>query len=212
MGCVCSNSNHCHHTNTSKRKKMTNDTSTSQLSIINNGAQENKSVKQLDIEQLETGEKTSVKLAEHDGKECPRHTVGCTPYECHGSLMEKNGFGSVSNDYAPGTNTTLEEAVAFLTQYAHEEESAYGDVKGGLAARLREVKDEVERTGTYVQTFKEIEYGCRLAWRNSGRCIMRKVGYILCTDHVNIIVLHHICSLTTKSLYDIVLLWMYIFI
>ena len=184
---------------------MTNDLSISELSI-NSGAQENKSAKQLDIEQLETGEKTSVKLAEHDGKECPRHTVGCTPYECHGSLMEKNGFGSVSNDYAPGTNTTLEEAVAFLKQYAHEEESAYDDVKGGLVARLREVKDEVERTGTYVQTFKEIEYGCRLAWRNSGRCIMRKVGYILCTDHVNIIVFHHICSLTMKSLYDIVLL------
>lgn len=106
-----------------------------------------------------------------------------------------------------GTNTTLEEAVAFLTQYAHEEESAYGDVKGGLAARLREVKDEVERTGTYVQTFKEIEYGCRLAWRNSGRCIMRKVGYYALI-HVNIILLycitHHIRSLTIKSLYDIV--------
>ena len=113
--------------------------------------------------------------------------------------MEKNGFGSVSNDYAPGTNTTLEEAVAFLKQYAHEEESAYDDVKGGLVARLREVKDEVERTGTYVQTFKEIEYGCRLAWRNSGRCIMRKVGYILWTEKLYY---SYICSLTMKCLYD----------
>ena len=68
-------------TNTSNSKpKMTNDLSISELSI-KNGAQENKSAKQLDIEQLETGKKISVKLAEHDAKECPRHTVGCTPYE-----------------------------------------------------------------------------------------------------------------------------------
>ena len=68
----------------------------------------------------------------------------------------------------------IKEAIAFLTQFAEENNDAYS-TSGGLEKRIEEMKREVEATGTYVQTFDELQYGCRLAWRNSGRCIMRKV-------------------------------------
>ena len=130
------------------------------------------------IEQLETGEKVSVARAEQALEGCPRHKVGCTPYECHGSLMEKEGFEQCNDSDVVDKKTVLEEAVAFLKQFAHENDGAY-DLIGGLDARLKAVEKEIEETGTYKHTFEELEYGCRLAWRNSGRCIMRKVCTIM---------------------------------
>ena len=40
-------------------------------------------------------------------------------------------------------------------------------------SRLSEIRSEIEREGTYRQTFAELEYGARLAWRNSTRCVGR---------------------------------------
>ena len=100
--------------------------------------------------------------------------IKSTPYECHGALMEKEGFGLINNSYALGKQSIIKEAIAFLTQFAEENNDAYS-TSGGLEKRIEEMKREVEATGTYVQTFDELQYGCRLAWRNSGRCIMRKV-------------------------------------
>jgi nitric-oxide synthase len=39
--------------------------------------------------------------------------------------------------------------------------------------RLTELQAEIERTGMYWQTSDELEYGARVAWRNSTRCIGR---------------------------------------
>ena len=39
--------------------------------------------------------------------------------------------------------------------------------------RLRKVSGEIKKTGTYSLTLPELRYGCRLAWRNSVRCIGR---------------------------------------
>jgi nitric-oxide synthase len=39
--------------------------------------------------------------------------------------------------------------------------------------RRAAVEDELRRTGTYQQTFEEIELGSRVAWRNNARCIGR---------------------------------------
>ncbi|MFC4005833.1 nitric oxide synthase oxygenase [Nonomuraea purpurea] len=44
---------------------------------------------------------------------------------------------------------------------------------GGLYARLRDVAREIARFGTYTHTFEELEFGARVAWRNSNRCIGR---------------------------------------
>lgn len=42
-----------------------------------------------------------------------------------------------------------------------------------LNRRVRQVLREIEDTGTYVHTAEELEYGARVAWRNSARCIGR---------------------------------------
>ena len=40
-------------------------------------------------------------------------------------------------------------------------------------SRFREVTGEIKKTGTYRLTSAELRYGCRLAWRNSVRCVGR---------------------------------------
>ncbi|AJK64506.1 nitric oxide synthase [Bacillus velezensis] len=39
--------------------------------------------------------------------------------------------------------------------------------------RLHAIKDEIDRTGSYVHTAEELEHGAKMAWRNSNRCIGR---------------------------------------
>ena len=41
------------------------------------------------------------------------------------------------------------------------------------ARRWVQIEDELERTGTYWQSAEELEYGAKVAWRNSTRCIGR---------------------------------------
>ncbi|RJS61565.1 nitric oxide synthase oxygenase [Bacillus sp. PK3_68] len=40
-------------------------------------------------------------------------------------------------------------------------------------ARLYEIKTEIEGTESYTQTYEELSYGAKMAWRNSNRCIGR---------------------------------------
>lgn len=42
-----------------------------------------------------------------------------------------------------------------------------------LAERLRQVRGEIDRTGSYTHTSHELTFGARVAWRNSARCIGR---------------------------------------
>jgi nitric-oxide synthase, bacterial len=42
-----------------------------------------------------------------------------------------------------------------------------------LATRLRQIREHLDRTGTYQHTPAELEFGARVAWRNSSRCIGR---------------------------------------
>jgi nitric-oxide synthase len=60
------------------------------------------------------------------------------------------------------------EADAYLRQFARE----CGALES-LQSRLAYVRAEIGRTGTYWQSFDEIAYGARVAWRNSTRCIGR---------------------------------------
>jgi nitric-oxide synthase, bacterial len=62
----------------------------------------------------------------------------------------------------------LDAAHAFLEQFHAETSPAYP-----LRRRLRRVRAEIERTGTYVHTEAEVEFGARVAWRNAARCIGR---------------------------------------
>lgn len=42
-----------------------------------------------------------------------------------------------------------------------------------LEWRLRQVGDEIRRTGTYTHTLEELSFGARVAWRNAARCVGR---------------------------------------
>src|SRR5215469_12008840 len=58
-------------------------------------------------------------------------------------------------------------AKEFITQF-HNETHA-----GPPGKRLAQVRREIAATGTYRHTLPELEFGARIAWRNSSRCIGR---------------------------------------
>ncbi|MDT0266943.1 nitric oxide synthase oxygenase [Streptomyces sp. DSM 44915] len=62
-----------------------------------------------------------------------------------------------------------DEAEDFLRRF-HAEEPAQ---PVPLPQRLRQVREQIEFTGTYQHTRAELEFGVRIAWRNSSRCIGR---------------------------------------
>jgi nitric-oxide synthase len=62
----------------------------------------------------------------------------------------------------------LAEAEDFLALYHHEQQQ-----RGDGRERLARVRDEIAETGTYCHTYAELVFGCRVAWRNAGRCIGR---------------------------------------
>jgi hypothetical protein len=128
------------------------------------------------LEQSETGNKTAHLLSESLDQECPRHKVGCTPHEYHTTLMEKDGFGLVKNSDSMPLSVKTDEATEFTKQFAQETGSLKNE---GLEKRLKQIQQDIALTGTYIHTADELEFGCRLAWRNSGRCIMRKVSFAL---------------------------------
>jgi nitric-oxide synthase len=63
----------------------------------------------------------------------------------------------------------LDEARQWLETYFAETQRR----KAGLEERWAEIKAEVAQTGSYTQTFAELEWGARVAWRQSVRCIGR---------------------------------------
>jgi nitric-oxide synthase len=64
-------------------------------------------------------------------------------------------------------DSLLVSAERFLTMF-------HGETRAGSPdRRLWQVRHEIERTGTYRHTSAELEFGARVAWRNSSRCIGR---------------------------------------
>ncbi|GEN87705.1 nitric oxide synthase oxygenase [Oceanobacillus sojae] len=62
-----------------------------------------------------------------------------------------------------------QEAEQFLKTYYTET----GAPAEKLEERMKEVISDIKAFGTYTQTYDEIVYGVKLAWRNSNRCIGR---------------------------------------
>ena len=60
-----------------------------------------------------------------------------------------------------------EQAAEFIRLHRAEYPGA------GPAPRLRQIRREIRMTGTYQHTPGELEFGARVAWRNSSRCIGR---------------------------------------
>ncbi len=80
----------------------------------------------------------------------------------------------------PGDRPAVPEVLASQPASVRDEARAYLErfflehgVPQAFEARWRQVEAEIERTGTYEQTYDELSFGARLAWRNSARCIGR---------------------------------------
>ena len=65
------------------------------------------------------------------------------------------------------TESLLVSAERFVTQFYTENRMGAPD------RRLRRIRDEIDSAGTYWHTRDELEFGARVAWRNSSRCIGR---------------------------------------
>jgi nitric-oxide synthase, bacterial len=74
---------------------------------------------------------------------------------------------SVAGDDSFALDRLFVSAERFITLF-HTENRA-----GPPDSRLRQVHREIETAGTYWHTPAELEFGARVAWRNSSRCIGR---------------------------------------
>lgn len=63
----------------------------------------------------------------------------------------------------------LDKATAFIISMNKE----LNIDKTQTQKRIQEIQDEINQTGTYTHTTEELEYGAKVAWRNSNRCIGR---------------------------------------
>lgn len=70
--------------------------------------------------------------------------------------------------------TILPDAMEFLALLREEQV-----IQESYLSRLAEIESEVEQTGTYWQSFDELAYGAKLAWRNSSRCVGRSYWNLL---------------------------------
>ncbi len=68
-----------------------------------------------------------------------------------------------------GHSVDVAEAEDFLRLF--HDETGGGEER--LRERLEQVRAEIRETGTYRHTTAEVEFGARVAWRNSARCIGR---------------------------------------
>ena len=80
----------------------------------------------------------------------------------------------VDSQDAPPMNNLFSEAKAFIAcMEADAIANRMLDAEGGSEARLSVIAQEIESSGTYAHTSNELQFGARLAWRNSNRCIGR---------------------------------------
>jgi nitric-oxide synthase len=69
--------------------------------------------------------------------------------------------------------TDLDELRDEAERFIYKCYEELGHSREDAQARLVAVLHEIEHTGTYVHTAEELEHGCKMAWRNSNRCIGR---------------------------------------
>jgi len=75
--------------------------------------------------------------------------------------------GPAAGDDSFAVDQVLASARRFITMFHNENQAGPPD------QRLRHVRREIEAMGTYWHTPAELEFGARVAWRNSSRCIGR---------------------------------------
>jgi len=82
--------------------------------------------------------------------------------------------------HRPPKRSLEEEALRFLDQFASETGMGVQEAR----AREEQIRSHIELDGHYTHTTAELEFGARVAWRNSNRCIGR-LGWMSLTvlDH-----------------------------
>ncbi|XP_059370165.1 nitric oxide synthase 2b, inducible isoform X2 [Carassius carassius] len=94
----------------------------------------------------------------------------CMSKICEGSIMTPKAMTRCPSSTLPSSDDILMQAIDFINQY-------YKSIKNPKVeehlSRLEEVVKEIEATGSYQLTTKEVEFGAKQAWRNAPRCIGR---------------------------------------
>uniref|UniRef100_A0A8B9HBJ5 Nitric oxide synthase n=1 Tax=Astyanax mexicanus TaxID=7994 RepID=A0A8B9HBJ5_ASTMX len=94
----------------------------------------------------------------------------CKPKVCEGSVMNPKTLIRSPANTPPGPNELLIQAIDFINQYYKSFKTS--KIEEHLA-RVDEVAQEIDATGTYQLTTEELAFGAKQAWRNAPRCIGR---------------------------------------
>ncbi len=98
-----------------------------------------------------------------DSKVFSSNKHGAQAYVSLPAYAKRKSFTTVSKRQA-----FFSAANAYIREYADEQTFPVD-----LLNRLRQIQSEIEARGYYEQTYSELAYGAKLAWRNSTRCIGR---------------------------------------
>jgi nitric-oxide synthase len=85
-----------------------------------------------------------------------------------GRVKFPSDFQGLQRLPSPALRQVFSEARDFLHLFHYERETPHL-----YQERMGLIQAELEATGTYHQTYEELAYGARVAWRNSSRCIGR---------------------------------------
>ncbi|MGO8957330.1 MAG: nitric oxide synthase oxygenase [Streptosporangiaceae bacterium] len=85
-----------------------------------------------------------------------------------GAVSAPGGVAGAGADLASNESSLQGSAEQFIMLFHAENPQA-----GPPGERLKQVRGEIETTGTYRHTRPELEFAARVAWRNSSRCIGR---------------------------------------
>lgn len=136
--------------------RLSNDTARSQVRSLSNHIDENTG----DFSQT-----NSLKPHEKEQRTTPASSAHNHPGQFMG-YPESQASVTETSDFS----ATCEEATYFIQRFSQETGLLHGK---RLEERLEEVKSSIAETGSYTQSYDELQYGCRLAWRNCGQFIMR---------------------------------------
>ncbi len=84
-----------------------------------------------------------------------------------GSTLPDYSPSAPAGYQSPAADRVMESAEQFITLF-HEENDL-----GSPEHRIRQVRREIEFSGSYWHTPAELSFGARVAWRNNSRCIGR---------------------------------------
>ncbi len=98
-----------------------------------------------------------------DSKSFPSHEHNTQPYFSLPAYVKRKSFANRSKRQA-----FFPAASVYIRQFADEQPFPID-----LLNRLRQIYLEIEAHGYYEQTYSELAYGAKLAWRNNTRCIGR---------------------------------------